>query len=294
MSEVVQLGSLADRVEIAPDVLMPRLGLGTYKSAEGPEVEHEIAYGLETGYRGIDTASMYGNEAGVGRAMRASGIAREDVFVATKVWNSEQGYEGTLAAAERSLAALEMGYVDLYLIHWPMPKLLRDTWRAMEELHAAGRARAIGVCNFLQHHLEDLLAFASVPPAVDQYEHHPYLQQPDLRDFCAAQGITVQAWAPVMRGRVADIPELATIAERYGKTAAQVSIRWMLQHGVTTIPKSVHRERVVENADVFDFELSSEEMALVDGLDKGARMGPDPDTFAFFGGLPRLIRPPRR
>jgi diketogulonate reductase-like aldo/keto reductase len=283
MAEDVVLRSLDDRVEIAPGVHMARLGLGTYKSAEGPDVEGEVSFGLQLGYRHIDTAALYGNERGVGRALRASGVPRDDVTVATKVWNSDQGYNSTLAAFDASLERLGLDYVDLYLIHWPMPRLMRETWRAMEEIQESGRARAIGVCNFLVHHLEELRAFANVKPVLDQVEHHVRLQQPDLRDYCEQHGITLQAWAPIMRGRVGEIPEVADIARAHGKTPAQVAIRWILQHGVTTIPKSVHRERVAENADVFDFELTAEEMAVLDGLDRGARIGGHPDQFAAMG-----------
>jgi diketogulonate reductase-like aldo/keto reductase len=278
-----ELRSLADTVEISPGVRMPRLGLGTYKSSEGPDVEGEIEYGLSIGYRLIDTAALYGNEGGVGRQVRASGIPREDVFVTTKLWNSDQGYETALKAFDKSLAKLEMDYVDLYLIHWPWPKRMRDTWRAMEELLASGRTRAIGVCNFLPHHMDQLAEFATTMPAVNQSELHPRLQQRDLQAACAARGITLQAWAPVMRGRVNLIPELVQIASRHGKTPAQVSIRWILQKGMVTIPKSIHPSRIAENCDVYDFELSSEEMALIDTLDTGQRIGPNPDTFASFG-----------
>jgi diketogulonate reductase-like aldo/keto reductase len=283
MVDNVVLRSLEDRLEIAPGVQMARLGLGTYKSAEGPDVEGEISYGLELGYRHIDTAALYGNERGVGRALRASGLARETVTVATKVWNSDQGYESTLRAFDASLERLGLEYVDLYLVHWPMPRLMRETWRAMEEIHASGRARAIGVCNFLVHHLEELASFAEVPPVLDQVEHHVRLQQPDLRGYCEEHGITLQAWAPIMRGRVGEISELAEIARTHGKTPAQVAIRWILQHGVTTIPKSVHRERVAENADVYDFELTPEEMTVLDALDRGERIGGHPDQFAALG-----------
>ncbi len=272
--------SLADRIPLTGGTSMPRLGLGTYRSRPGFEVEHEVGFGLtEVGYRGIDTAALYGNEDGVSRAVKASGVPRDEVFIATKVWNDDQGYGRTLAAFDRSLHQLDMDYVDLYLIHWPDPRLMESTWRAMEEIHASGRARAIGVCNFLVHHLEALLAFAEVPPAVDQAEHHPYLQQPALREFCRCEGIALQAWAPVMRGRVFDEPVLARIGEAHDKTAAQVSIRWILQHGVTTIPKSVHDERIRENADVFDFELSPAEMGAIDALDRRERIGPDPDRY---------------
>jgi diketogulonate reductase-like aldo/keto reductase len=258
---------------------MPRLGLGTYKSAAGEEVEREVGWALDLGYRGIDTASLYGNEAGVGEAVAASGVARDELFVATKVWNDEQGYESTLAAFDRSLGRLGMEYVDLYLIHWPIPGTMAATWRAMEELLDAGRTRAIGVCNFLPHHLERLSGFASVPPAVDQIELHPYNQLPELREYCREHYVALQAWAPVMRGRVYDVAEIVEIAAGHEVTPAQVAIRWTLQHGVTTIPKSVHEERIRENADVFGFELAEDEMAAIDALDRGQRLGPDPDRF---------------
>lgn len=274
----LELHSLEDRVDIAPGVAMPRLGIGTYRSQPGTEAEHEVRFALGIGYRGVDTASMYGNEEAVGRAIARSGLARDEVFVATKVWNSEQGHDETLAACERSLGRLGLEFVDLYLIHWPRPELTRETWRAMEELLAAGKVRAIGVCNFLVPHLEDLLSFANVPPAVDQVEHHPRLQQPELRMFCHDSGIMMQAWAPLMRGGVARIPEIVEIARRHGKSPAQVSIRWILQHGVTTIPKSVHEERIAENADVFDFELTAAEMAVIDSLDTADRIGHHPDV----------------
>jgi methylglyoxal/glyoxal reductase len=276
----LELHSLEDRVEIAPGVMMPRLGIGTFRSAGGHEVEHEVAYALRVGYRGIDTASMYGNEEGVGRAISRSNVPRDELFVATKVWNDEQGYDATLSACERSLRRLSLDHVDLYLIHWPIADLTRETWRAMEKLLADGFTRSIGVCNFLVPNLEDLLTFANVPPAVDQVEHHPRLQQPDLRDFCRSRGITMQAWAPIMRGAVSQVPEIVAIAHEHDKSPAQVSIRWILQHGVTAIPKSIHEARIVENADVFDFELSDEEMAVIDGLDRGNRVGRHPDSFA--------------
>lgn len=275
------LRSLADTVEIAPGVSMPRLGLGTFRSGPGTEVEQEVAWALELGYRGIDTASMYGNEEGVGRALAQSGLARSEYFVTTKLWNDEQGFDRALAACEASLGRLGLDHVDLYLIHWPMPATTHDTWRALERLRAEGLTRAIGVCNFLVPNLEGLLEFADVPPAVDQVEHHPRLQQPELSGYCADHGITMQAWAPIMRGAVAQIPEIVKIARLHGRTPAQVTLRWILQHGVTTIPKSVHRERIAENADVYDLELTAAEMATIDALDRGERLGRHPDSFAW-------------
>jgi diketogulonate reductase-like aldo/keto reductase len=275
----VQLTSLADTVEIAPGVSINRLGLGTYRASEGPDVENEVRWGLEIGYRSVDTAALYGNEDSVGQVIRESGIPRDQLFLTTKCWNTDQGYDRAMQAFEDSLERLQMDYVDLYLIHWPIAGKTRDTWRAFEAIHASGRARAIGVCNFLKHHLEDLATFANVPPALDQIEHHPRLQQPDLIEYCREHGIQVQAWAPIMRGRVLLIPELVDIAQRHGKTPAQVSIRWILQRGLITIPKSIHRKRLEENADVFDFELSAEEMAIIESLDRGERIGPEPDRY---------------
>lgn len=274
---MVELHSLTDTVDIAQGVAMPRLGVGTYKAVVGGDVENEVAGALRIGYRGIDTAALYRNEDGVGRAVRASGIPREELFIATKVWNSEQGHDLALAAFRDSLLQLGMDYVDLYLMHWPLEGKMVDTWRAMEEIRRSGRARAIGVCNFLPHHLEELLSFANVPPAIDQVEFHPRLQQPELQAFCRDHGIVQQAWAPVMRGGVYRIPELVAIAEQHGKTAAQVSIRWILQLGITTIPKSIHAERLQENADVYDFELTADEMAAIESLDRDERIGPHPD-----------------
>ena len=279
MPQVPELTSLADTVEIAPSVSMQRLGLGTYKAEPGADVEHEIAEGLRLGYRLVDTAALYNNEQSVGEAIRHIGVAREELFVTTKLWNTDHGFDETLAAFDLSLSTLGMDYVDLYLIHWPSTGLIPETWRAMEELVVSGRARAIGVCNFLTHHLERLLDSASIPPAVNQFEFHPRLQQPELTAYCQAQGITVQAWAPMMRGRVNLIPELVAIAQRHGKTPAQVSLRWILQRSITTIPKSVHSERIAENADVFDFVLTDGEMATIDALDAGQRLGPDPDEY---------------
>ena len=281
--------SLADTVEIAEGVVMPRLGFGTYLASPGDVARGSVIAALELGYRSVDTASAYENEQSVGAAIRKSGIPREEVFVTTKVADADRGFDSTLAAFERSLARLGLDYVDLYLVHWPVPalarttlhwpapSLTRDTWRAMEALLGQGRARAIGVCNHLVHHLDELLGLADVPPAVNQVEFHPRLQQPDLQRFCAAQSIQLEAWAPIMRGGVFRIPEILDIAELHDKTAAQVTIRWILQKGIVTIPKSVHAERIAENADVFDFSLSAEEMAVLDSLDTGGRIDSHPD-----------------
>lgn len=270
--------TFATAIPIAPGVAMPQLGFGTYRSAPGEEARTSVLAALELGYRHIDTAALYDNEADVGEAIRESGVPRSEVFITTKVWDTDQGYETTLAAFDRSLAKLGTTYVDLYLVHWPKPALAKDTWRAMEEIHATGRAKAIGVCNHLPHHLEALLAQASVPPAVNQVEFHPRLQQPDLQRFCAQHQITLEAWAPIMRGGVFHIPEILAISERHNESAAQVTLRWILQKGIVAIPKSVHNERIAQNADLYDFALSAGEMAVMDALDHGERIGPDPDN----------------
>ncbi len=272
---------ISDATVLANGVNMPWLGLGVYKAKEGEEVEQAVKAALRIGYRSIDTAAFYGNEEGVGRAVRESGIPREEIFITTKVWNSDQGYERTLAAFEASLQRLGMEYVDLYLIHWPVKGKYKETWRALETLYKEGKARAIGVSNFQVHHLEDLMADAEIKPMVNQVEFHPFLTQEKLRDFCRREGIQLEAWSPLMRGEVVNVPEIVELAEKYGKTPAQIVLRWDLQHGVVTIPKSVREARIRENADLFDFELSAEDMAKLDALNRDHRFGPDPDNFNF-------------
>jgi len=273
--------AIGTTIELGNGAHMPRFGLGTYKSAPGAEVEHAVEAALRLGYRSIDTASLYANEDGVGLGIRASGVPRDALFLTTKVWNSEQGYESTLEACEKSLARLGTDYIDLYLMHWPIRLKLADTWRAMEELLAAGKVRSLGVCNFLPHHLDDLFRVAKVRPVVDQVEFHPRLQQPSLQAYLSEHDIALEAWAPIMRGRVNDIPELVEIGRAHDKTPAQVSIRWILQLGYVVIPKSVHENRIAENADVFDFELSDVEMDAIDRLDRGERIGSHPDNMAW-------------
>ncbi len=248
---------------------------------EGSEVKDAIRWAIEAGYKSIDTAKVYANEAGVGEAIRDANIAREDIFVTTKVWNSDQGYDQTIRAYEKSLSALGLSYVDLYLVHWPVKGKYVDSWRALETLYKEGRVRAIGVSNFLVHHLEDVLNAGTIVPMVNQVEFHPRLQQPELQAFCTANGVQLEAWSPIMKGRVLDIPELVALGNKYGKNAVQVTLRWMYQKGIVTIPKSVKQARITSNADIFDFELSAEEMQQVDQLDQGVRVGPDPDNFDF-------------
>jgi diketogulonate reductase-like aldo/keto reductase len=262
-------------------VAMPWLGLGTFKSRDGDEVRQAVRWALEAGYRHIDTASIYGNEAGVGQAVRESGLPRQDIFITTKVWNSDQGFDQTLRAHDASLRRLGLDYADLYLVHWPVAGRFRDTWNALEKLYADGRVRAIGVSNFLVHHLEELLADARVVPMVNQVEFHPFLRQPGLLEYCRRHRIQLEAWAPLFRGDVGKMKEFADLAGKYRKTAAQLLLRWCLQHEVVTIPKSANRERIRANADIFDFHLDDLDMAALDALDRGLRLGPDPDNFNF-------------
>lgn len=265
----VELHSIADRVEIAPGVLMPRLGIGTSHVVGAGDVEREVLTGLELGYRSIDTATSYRNEAEIGAAIQKSGVAREELFVTTKVWPSDQGFEPTLRAFEVSRSRLGLDYVDLYLIHWPEPSLTAQTWRAFEELRASGAVRAIGVSNFMRSDFSQLLETANVTPAVNQIEFHPYLQRPELVAYCRSIGVVVEAWSPLMRGKVNAIPELVEIAAKHGKSVPQVTLRWILQRGIVTVPKSTHKERLRENADIFDFVLTPAEMAAIDALDRG-------------------------
>lgn len=274
-------GNIADSTTLNNGVPMPWFGLGVFQTKPGREVEDAVAWALEAGYRHIDTAALYGNEAGVGRALHASGVPRGEVFVTTKVWNSDQGYDKTLRAFDGSLNKLGFDFVDLYLVHWPVKGKYKQTWRALEAIYADGRARTIGVSNFHVHHLQDLLDGARVVPAVNQVEFHPYLQQPDLVAFCRTQGIQFEAWSPIMRGRVTQVPALVEIGRAHGKTAVQVTLRWILQQQIVTIPKSAQKQRIIDNADVFDFELSPAEMARIATLDRHERVGPDPDNFNF-------------
>jgi diketogulonate reductase-like aldo/keto reductase len=271
--------SFDSTVTLANDVKMPLLGFGTYKVTGDETVEASVLTALETGYRSIDTASMYENEAAIGRALRESGVPRDELFIATKCWNDEQGYAQARVAFERSCERLGLEYLDLYLVHWPVAAHYADTWRAFEELYAEDLVRAIGVCNFLPAHHEVLRAVATVMPMVDQVEFHPRLQQPDLVDYCRTAGIALEAWAPLMRGGITEIAEIVAIAEHHGVTPAQVTIRWLLQREIIAIPKSVHADRIRENADVFAFELTAEECATLDALDTGQRVGRHPDSW---------------
>ncbi|MEJ2567419.1 MAG: aldo/keto reductase, partial [candidate division WOR-3 bacterium] len=231
------------------------------------------------GYRLIDTASIYGNEKGVGRGIEESDIPREEIFLTSKVWNTEQGYENTLRAFEASLERLRTDYLDLYLIHWPKPAS-SETWKALERLYRSGKVKAIGVSNFMIHHLESLLESCEIIPMVDQVELHPQFPQDELRKFCGEHGIVVEAWGPLMQGKVFHVPLMKALSEKYGKKIAQITLRWHYQLGHVAIPKSSKPERIRSNIDIFDFEISDEDMKKIETL-KGERIGPHPDRIAF-------------
>ncbi|AHN23242.1 aldo/keto reductase [Lysinibacillus varians] len=260
---------------------MPRFGLGVYKMTERDETLQAIDKALKVGYRAIDTASLYGNEVEVGEAIRYSGIKREDIFVTTKVWNTDQGYDATLRAFEVSLKNLNMDYLDLYLTHWAVPETFEETYRAIERLYDEKLIRATGVSNHHEHHLQKLLSKANIAPMVNQVELHPYLQQEALKAFCAEHGIAVTAWSPLGRGGVLDNPTILEIAQELGKSAAQVVLRWHLQKDTLIIPKSVTASRIEENAQIYDFELTQAQMDKMTTLNRNHRFGQDPDNFKF-------------
>ncbi|MFC1402097.1 MULTISPECIES: aldo/keto reductase [Streptacidiphilus] len=259
---------------------IPQLGFGVYQIKPADTVAATLA-ALEVGYRHIDTAQMYGNEKEVGRAVRDSGLPRADVFVTSKLNNGFHAHDDALKAFDRSLDDLGFDYLDLFLIHWPLPAVgdFVETWRAMEEIYRSGRAKAVGVSNFQPHHLRRLLDETEVVPAVNQVEVHPYLTQDAVRAFDTEHGIATEAWSPIAQGKVLDDPVITRIAQRLGRTPAQVTLRWHLQRGDIVFPKSVTRSRVEENFALFDFELTPDDMAAVSGLNRDERTGPDPDTF---------------
>ncbi|MFE4513166.1 aldo/keto reductase [Kitasatospora sp. NPDC056783] len=267
-------------VKLNNGVEIPQLGFGVFQVPDD-QTTAAVSSALEAGYRSIDTAAIYGNETGVGRALAASDVAREDLFVTTKLWNADQGYDATLRAFDDSLAKLGLDYVDLYLIHWPTPArdLYLDSWRALEHLAAEGRIRAAGVSNFQPAHLQRLLDNSSLVPAVNQVELHPGLQQTELRAFHAKHGIATEAWSPLAQGAVLGDPAITAIAERTGKSPAQVVLRWHLQLGNIVIPKSVTPARIRQNLDVFGFELTEQDMAAIAAGDRDLRTGPNPDEF---------------
>ena len=259
---------------------IPQVGLGVFQ-VPPDDTARVVLDGLDVGYRHIDTAEGYHNESGVGRAIEESGIPRDEIFVTTKLENSQQGYDATLRRVDQSLRDLRLESVDLLLIHWPVPakNLYVETWKAFVRMQEEGRVKSVGVSNFLPEHIERLLDETGVAPVVNQIELHPYLQQKELRAFDEEHHILTEAWSPLARGQVASDPVLQRIADKHGKTPSQVVLRWHLQIGNVVIPKSVHKARQRENIDLFDFELDDEDLAAIGGLDRGLRTGPDPRTF---------------
>lgn len=272
---------IKDTARLNNGLNMPWLGFGVFKVPEGEVAVQAVKDALAAGYRSIDTAALYRNERSVGIALRESGLPREEIFLTTKLSNQDQRAGRYLQAFDESLERLGLDYVDLYLIHWPVVGSYKAAWKALHQVQQSGRARAIGVSNFMVHHLKDILADGPTLPAVNQVEFHPYLFLPDLLEFCKAHDIQLEAWSPLAKGQVAADPRIQKLAEKYQRTPAQIVLRWDLQHGIVTIPKSTHAERIAENTRIFDFELSAADMQALDAMNEGRRTGPDPDNVNF-------------
>jgi diketogulonate reductase-like aldo/keto reductase len=275
------LASIKDCTVLNNNVKMPWLGLGVFKMKEGDETENALRASLDCGYRSIDTAAIYRNEESVGRAIQNSGIPRDELFITTKVWNSDQGYETTLKAFDESRKKLQLDIIDLYLIHWPVKGKYTETWKALEKLYKDGTVRAIGLSNFLIHHIKDIQESCEIPPMVDQVEFHPQLRQADLYRYCRENKIQLEAWAPLGQNRSLKNPTIVEVAETHEKSPAQILIRWDLQLDVVTIPKSSKAERILENSQVFDFSLDASDMDRISRLDENLRFSDDPDNFDF-------------
>lgn len=292
MPHLSDCANLGDEVALANGVTIPCVGFGTYKNTDPAECLSSVREALAAGYRHVDTAQFYFNEENVGEAIRESGLPRNEIFLTTKVWNTSQGYDNTLRAFDESMGKLGLDYLDLYLVHWPVakdyatdyPSAFTQTWRALEKLYADGKVRAIGVCNCLKEHLNVLFGECRVKPMVNQIEYHFGFSDPDqteAAEFSRANGIVVEAWAPLCRGRAFGNPVLKAVAEKYGKTEAQILVRWCLQHETLPLPKTVSPARIRENADVFGFVISDEDMAALDAVDTVGRLGPHPTEARF-------------
>ena len=281
---------ITSKAKLNNGVEIPLFGLGVYEIAKGKTTRNAIEHALDAGYRHFDTAKLYGNEKSLGKAIRQSSISRAEIFVTTKLWNSDHGYDSTLLAFESSLKRLDIGYIDLYLVHWPVQDKRLQSWRAMETLLESGTCRAIGVSNYMIRHLEELLAVCKIKPAVNQIELSPYnylLSRKSVVDFCQENEIQVESYSPLTKGQRLRDPKLLRIAERYGKSPAQILIRWTLQHEIVVIPKSVKKERIIENANVFDFEILEEDMRYLNDLDENLviQLGSDKCAVAQFRDL---------
>ncbi len=283
------MNSPKDSYVLSNGVKIPCIAYGTYRAENGRECVEGVKCAIENGYRHIDTAEFYNNEESVGQGIYESGIARHDIFVTTKVWNTHQGFRTTIEACENSLQKLGLEFIDLYLVHWPKPKMYKDdypekfydTWSAMEKLYHEGKVRAIGVCNCLTTHLKDIMRYATVKPMVLQSEIHPGWPQEDVVNLAKEYGMAVEAWAPLVKGRIFGMEPLSSLAYYYGKTEAQILVRWAIQKGIIPLPKSVHEDRIKENIDVFDFEIAPGDMAKLDAFDGIGRIGRDPDNLDF-------------
>jgi diketogulonate reductase-like aldo/keto reductase len=280
------MNSLSDTLVLNNGTSIPCIGFGTWQTPDGEVTVNSVKYAIESGYRHIDTAAIYGNEKGVGQGIKESGIDRKELFITTKLWNTDRGYESALKAFDTSLKKLGLDYIDLYLIHWPENKstgaeVNQDTWRAFEKLYKDGVVKSIGVSNFLEHHLRSLLDRVEIVPAINQIEFHPGQMQPETVSFCKSNEILVEAWSPLGTGKMLNNPELAEIALKYDKSVAQLCIRWVLQNGVLPLPKSVTPSRIGENADVFDFEISCVDMQTINSIPYFGGSGLNPDTITF-------------
>lgn len=266
------------KIKMNNGVEIPQFGLGVYLTKSGSECINAVTWALEAGYRHIDTARMYGNEKEVGGAVRKSGIKRDEIFITTKLWNDDHGYDSALKAFDKSLKTLNTDYIDLYLIHWPVPGKRKDSWKALERIYESGRCRSIGVSNYMIKHLEELFLYANVIPVINQVEFSPYVYNKKLLDFCTKHNILLEAYSPLTRKEKLADPKLAVLAKKHSKTTAQILIRWAIEHDLVVIPKSVHKERIIENANVFDFELDNADMEILDNLDEDYRVAWDPTT----------------